>query len=311
MISSTDIDFEAYPLILASRRSELALVQTQLVRAQLSPLPSKILPLVTKGDEVLDRPLVEIGGKGVFIKALEAALLDGRADAAVHSMKDMETEIAPNTAIGAILPRGDRREALVGPYKSVDDLPLGAHIGTASVRRTALLGNLRPDLKIGLLRGNVNSRLARLESGEFDAIILAVAGLVRLGRTDGYQIIDEEILPVAVAQGALAVQVCVGTKRAEQVAALLSKLHCPDTASCVTAERALLAELDGSCRTPISAMADLTKDGSLKLSGTVLSIDGRQRFSGEMSAPRDDAIALGTALARQLLDKCGGRGFLT
>ncbi|MGB1473410.1 MAG: hydroxymethylbilane synthase, partial [Candidatus Puniceispirillaceae bacterium] len=205
--------FEDAPLVLASRKSQLAMVQTELVQSLLSPCRTEILGLSTKGDEVLDRPLVEVGGKGVFVKTLEAALLSGQADAAVHSMKDMETTIAEGTIIGAVLPREDRRDALVGPYADLDALPKGAHIGTASVRRSACLHHYRPDLRISLLRGNVNSRLARLEAGEFDAIILATAGLRRLNIHSGYQPLDEDVMPTAAAQGALAIQLRVGDAR--------------------------------------------------------------------------------------------------
>ena len=156
------------------------MAQTHEVCRSILPVPTEILGLSTSGDEVLDRPLVDVGGKGVFIKALEAALLDGRADAAVHSLKDMETNIAPGTEIAAVLPREDRGDALVGPYRTIDELPSGARIGTASVRRSAYLLHHRPDLEIALLRGNVNSRIARLAAGEFAAIILAMAGLNRL-----------------------------------------------------------------------------------------------------------------------------------
>ncbi len=301
--------FEHAPLILASRKSELAMIQTRFVQAQLS-CPSKIIGLSTKGDEILDRPLVDIGGKGVFIKTLEAALLSGQADAAVHSMKDMETSIAADTKIVAVLKREDRRDALVGPYQKIDDLPENAHVGTASVRRSALLRNIRPDLKISLLRGNVGSRLARLKAGEFDAIILAVAGLKRLGISTGYTALDEAVMPAAAAQGALAIQIRTGDARAKMTENMLSKLNCADTATCVQAERALLAGLDGSCRTPISAMANITKDQMLHLQGCILSEDGAQRFSADITGTTDIAEQLGQKLAEQLLRTCGGRSFL-
>ena len=310
MIDSSQTDFGRAPLILASRVSQLALAQTRQVRRALGPLPTEVLGLSTTGDEVLDRPLVEVGGKGVFIKTLEAALLDGRADAAVHSLKDMETQLASGTKIAVVLPREDRGDALVGPYSSLDDLPDGARIGTASVRRAALLRHYRPDLDIGLLRGNVNSRLRRLEAGEFDAIILAVAGLKRLQLDCSYTALDEQIMPAAAAQGAIAVQVALGGARAEAVETALSALNCVDTADCVTAERAVLAALDGSCRTPISAMADIDQAGRLFLRAAVLSADGQQKFTAEAEGSREEASALGTALGEMLLRDCGGRAFL-
>ena len=311
MMDSSQTDFRHAPLILASRESQLALAQTQQVRDALSAVPTEILGLSTTGDEVLDRPLVEVGGKGVFIKTLEAALLDGRADAAVHSLKDMETQLASGTKIAAVLPREVRGDALVGPYPSLDDLPDGAHIGTASVRRAALLRHYRPDLKIGLLRGNVNSRLRRLEAGEFDAIILAVAGLNRLQLDCAFTPLDEQIMPAAAAQGAIAVQVALGGARADAVQTALSALNCADTQTCVTAERAVLAALDGSCRTPISAMADLDQMGRLRVKAAVLSTDGQQKFTAEGEGSRDDAAAIGTALGEKLLQDCGGRAFLS
>ena len=310
MIDRSQTDFAQAPLVLASRVSQLALAQTQQVRRALGDIPSGVLGLSTTGDEVLDRPLVEVGGKGVFIKTLEAALLDGRADAAVHSLKDMETLLAPGTKIAAVLPREDRGDALVGPYKSLDELPDGAHIGTASVRRAALLRHYRPDLNIGLLRGNVNSRIARLDAGEFDAIILAVAGLNRLQLDCPFTRLDETIMPAAAAQGAIAVQIAVGEDRAEAVQAALAALNCAKTFDCVTAERAVLAALDGSCRTPISAMADIDGSGRLSVKTAVLSADGQQKFSAEADGRRDEAAAIGTALGEQLLRECGGRAFL-
>ena len=302
--------FKAAPLVLASRKSALAMEQTRAVQSLLAPCNTEILGLSTKGDEILDRPLVDVGGKGMFVKTLEAALLSGKADAAVHSMKDMETHIAEGTAISAVLPREDRRDALVGPFGSLDALPKGAHIGTASVRRSACLHHYRPDLRIGLLRGNVNSRLARLEAGEFDAIILAVAGLRRLGINEGYSLLDEEVMPAAAAQGALAVQVREGDARATAAASLIGQLNCPQTEICVRAERAMLAGLDGSCRTPISAMADLEIDGSLRLRGAVLSLDGRKCFRAEAHASKEEAASLGQSLAEELLLACGGSRFL-
>ena len=166
-------------------------------------------PVTTQGDRILDRPLIEAGGKGLFIKELERSILSGESDAAVHSMKDMETHFAPNTEIGAVLAREDRRDALVGPYCSLDELPKGARIGTASVRRSAILLNYRPDLKINLIRGNLNRRLDLLADGDYDALILAVAGIKRLGLDIDFTPIEANIMPSAVGQGALAVQIAV------------------------------------------------------------------------------------------------------
>ena len=244
MIDRSQTDLSTAPMVLASRKSKLAMAQTEEVRRSILPVPAEILGLSTTGDEVLDRPLVDVGGKGVFIKTLEAALLDGRADAAVHSLKDMETHIALGTEIAAVLPREDRGDALVGPYRTIDELPLGARIGTASVRRAACLRHHRPDLEIALLRGNVNTRIARLAEGEFAAIILAMAGLNRLELDCDYHRLDETIMPTAAAQGVIAVQIKSSGSRADAVRACLASAHCAETADCITAERAVLAALD-------------------------------------------------------------------
>ena len=310
MIDRSQIDLSTAPMVLASRKSKLAMAQTEEVRRSILPVPAEILGLSTKGDEVLDRPLVDVGGKGVFIKTLEAALLDGRADAAVHSLKDMETHIALGTEIAVVLPREDRGDALVGPYRTIDELPLGARIGTASVRRAAYLRHHRPDLEIALLRGNVNSRIARLAEGEFAAIILAMAGLNRLQLDCDYHRLDETIMPTAAAQGVIAVQIKSSGSRADAVRACLASAHCAETADCITAERAVLAALDGSCRTPISAMADLDAAGRLSLSAAVLSADGQQKFAAEAEGSREQAQQIGTELGQRLLQMCGGKAFL-
>ena len=303
-------NFDHQPVILASRASELAVRQARIVAQKLGTTPHKFITISTKGDEVLDQPLAEIGGKGLFVKALEAAIIKGEADVAIHSMKDMETSLAVGTKIAAVLPRADRRDALVGQYDCLNALPIEAEIGTASVRRAALLQHHRPDLKIKLLRGNLGTRLARLKAGEFDAIVLAVAGLQRLAIKTPYHILDETIMPPAPTQGVLAVQSADNGERADKITTLFTPLNCPDTADCVVAERALLAELDGSCRTPIAAMADLLDGGQLKLYGMILSSDGQQHFAREIVGAREEAQILGKKLAEQLLQDCGGRGFL-
>ena len=311
MNDCSQIDFSTAPLILASRKSNLAMAQTDEVRRAILPVPAEILGFSTTGDEVLDRPLVDVGGKGVFIKTLEAALLDGHADAAVHSLKDMETHIAPGTEIAAVLPREDRGDALVGPYRTIDELPLGARVGTASVRRAACLRHQRPDLEIALLRGNVNSRIARLDAGEFAAIILAMAGLNRLQCDCDFHRLDETIMPAAAAQGAIAVQITSSSnRRTDAIRACLAAVHCAQTADCITAERAVIAALDGSCRTPISAMAELDSVGRLSLSAAVFSADGQEKFAAEAEGSREQAQKIGTELGQRLLQMCGGKGFL-
>jgi len=310
MTSPTDI-FAARPLILGSRASALALAQADIVRDRLAPLPTDILSLTTRGDRILDRSLADAGGKGLFVKELERQLLDGNCDAAVHSMKDMETVLAEGTAIAAVLPREDRRDALVGLFNSLETLPDGAVVGTASVRRQALLRHHRPDLRIELLRGNVNTRLAALEAGRYDAIILAMAGLRRLALDVPHTPLDQTIMPPAAAQGALAIQVRDGDDdRARAVAAAITVLNCPQSLAEVTAERALLAHLDGSCHTPIAASATLHDNGDLHLDGMVLRPDGTAAHRASAAAPRDAAAALGQQLGARLLEDAGGRDFL-
>ena len=305
--------FDSEPIKLASRASQLAMVQAKMVCSALQPAAVEVRPVTTQGDRILDRPLIEAGGKGLFIKELERSILSGESDAAVHSMKDMETHFAPNTEIGAVLVREDRRDALVGPYRSLDDLPKGARIGTASVRRSAILLNYRPDLKINLIRGNLNRGLDLLAAGDYEAIILAVAGIKRLGVNTDFTPIEAEIMPSAVGQGALAVQIAVPeTKRAKVVKRLVGGLTCPKALAEVTAERALLEFLDGSCQTPISASATIDENGYLTLDGMILRPDGSEVVSpANESAPSDQASTLGSALGAELLGLAGGRDFLS
>ena len=303
--------FAARPLVLASRASALAVAQAEIVKDALRPLPTEILSLTTRGDQILDRSLADAGGKGLFVKELERRLLAGDCDAAVHSMKDMETSFADGTVIAAVLPREDRRDALVGGYESLEALPEGAVVGTASVRRKAILLHHRPDLRIELLRGNVNTRLAALADGRYDAIILAMAGLRRLQLDVPHMPIDPSIMPSAAAQGALSIQTreC-GTARSDAVFAACAALGCQQATTEVTAERALLAWLDGSCHTPISASASLAADGNLTLDGMILSPDGAAAHRGSLSGQAADAERLGRELGEQLLSAAGGRDFL-
>jgi hydroxymethylbilane synthase len=303
--------FDAAPLRLVSRASELAMAQAKTVCAALAPTAVTVRPITTSGDRILDRPLVDAGGKGLFIKELERSLLGGKADLAVHSMKDMEAHFAPFTEIGAVLAREDRCDALVGAYQSLDELPHAACIGTASVRRAAILLNHRSDLRIKLIRGNINRRLSLLETGKFDAIILAVAGIKRLGLDVAYSPIDQAIMPSAVAQGALAVQIRTPfDERSAAVKDVVSELSCSQSLTEVTAERALLAYLDGSCQTPIAASARLHGNHLLTLDGMILSKDGQVAHRFEMKAPAGDAEALGKAVGVKLLEMAGGRDFL-
>jgi hydroxymethylbilane synthase len=303
--------FDSRPLILGSRASALALAQADIVRDRLAPLATDILSLTTRGDRILDRSLADAGGKGLFVKELERQLLDGNCDAAVHSMKDMETVFADGTAIAAVLPREDRRDALIGPFGTIDSLPHGAVVGTASVRRRALLHHHRPDLRIELLRGNVNTRLAALAAGRYDAIILAMAGLRRLALDVPHTPLDPVVMPPAAAQGALAIQIRGGDDdRARAVAAAIAGLNCARAEAEVTAERAMLAHLDGSCHTPIAASATFDDNGALHLDGMVLRPDGTAAHRATGAAPPENAAALGRQLGARLLEAAGGRDFL-
>ena len=274
-------------------------------------MPIDLLKLTTSGDKILDRSLADAGGKGLFIKELESSLLRGDADAAVHSMKDMEASFASGTCVAAVLPREDRRDALVGPFSSLADLPQGAVIGTSSVRRRALLLHHRPDLEIRLLRGNVNTRIAAMREGRFDAIILAMAGLQRLGVDVPHSAISPDIMPPSAGQGALAIQARnADDSRSKAVVDAAASIGCAATTTEVTAERALLGRLDGSCHTPIAASATLQPDGRLHLDGMILSTDGSNAFRDSLTGVASDAVQIGVALANQLLGAAGGRDFL-
>jgi hydroxymethylbilane synthase len=293
-------------LRLGTRGSALALAQAAEVRARLAaahaalagPGAVETLAIRTTGDAVTDRPLAAAGGKGLFTKEIDAALLDGRIDLAAHSMKDMESHLAPGICIAAVLPREDPRDALLAPdARSIVGLARNARVGTSSVRRTAQLLALRPDLHIVPFRGNVNTRLAKFDAGAADAIVLAAAGLHRLGvaRADIAVLEPEEMLPSA-AQGAIAVA-C----RADDAAtrALLAALDDRASHLCVAAERALLFALDGSCRTPIGALARLDGD-RLALDGLVASHDGRTLFRARREGPAADGAAMGQDAGREL-----------
>ena len=303
--------FNQQPMILASRASSLAIAQVQIVADKLAPMPVDLLKLTTSGDRILDRSLADAGGKGLFIKELESSLLRGDADAAVHSMKDMEASFASGTCVAAVLPREDRRDALVGPFSSLADLPQGAVIGTSSVRRRALLLHHRPDLEIRLLRGNVNTRIAAMREGRFDAIIRAMAGLRRLGLDVPHSAISPDIMLPSAGQGALAIQARnADDSRSQAVIDAAATIGCAATTTEVTAERALLGRLDGSCHTPIAASATLQPDGRLHLDGMILSTDGSNVFRDSLTGVASDAVQIGVALADQLLGAAGGRDFL-
>jgi hydroxymethylbilane synthase len=301
-------------LRLGTRGSKLALTQTGLVRDALAQhLPAlaapdaiEIVAITTTGDTIQDRPLSEAGGKGLFVKEIEEALLSGRIDAAVHSMKDMPTAQPPGLVISAFLPREDARDVLIaGDVTRIADLRRGAVVGTAALRRKAQLLYRRPDLQIVTLRGNVDTRLAKRARGEVEATLLAMAGLNRLGLKVGTPVPEDEILP-AVGQGAVCIECRVDDAR---TIGWLAAINHAATATCVTAEHAMLAVLDGSCRTPIAGHAIFDKDGALYLRGLIAKPDGSELIATDRVGPASDAEAMGREAGEELKRR-GGPGFL-
>lgn len=290
-------------LRIATRRSPLALWQAEHVAARLTALHPglsvELVPMVTRGDKILDTPLARIGGKGLFVKELEEALLAGEADIAVHSMKDVPMAFPPGLALAVILQREDPLDAWVSSsYATIDELPQGARVGTASLRRHCQLAARRPDLQITSLRGNVGTRLAKLDGGEFDGIILAAAGLRRLALTSRIrQLLPAELSLPAVGQGAIGIE-CRSDDQVTQ--ALLAPLACVDSQDRVSAERALNRHLHGGCQVPIAAFAEL-QDDQLWLRALVGAVDGSMLVRAEGRAPRAEADALGVRVAEQLL----------
>ena len=296
-------------LRIATRKSPLALWQTEHVAVRLQQihptLEITLVPLSTRGDEQLDRSLAAIGGKGLFLKELELAMERGEADCAVHSLKDVPMELEPGFSLPAILARADSADAFISNhFDSIQALPMGAHVGTSSLRRRGQLLNLRPDLKVSDLRGNVNTRLAKLDDGQYDAIILACAGLQRFGMDARIRArLDvPEWLP-APAQGAIAIE-CLS--RAEDIAHVLSALDDTPTRICVEAERAANRALGGSCHLPIAALARL-EAGNLHVQGWVGDADSGEYVRAEARGAAADADALGQAVAAKLLDAGAGR----
>ena len=294
------------PLRIGTRGSPMALYQARLVRDRLRAAHPdlageemvELVTIRTTGDRVQTRLLAEIGGKGLFTKEIEEALLDRRIDLAVHSLKDMETVLPAGLTIGCVLPRDDPRDVLVSRDRvQLAELPPGARIGTASLRRRAQLLRRRGDLDIVPIRGNVGTRLAKLAAGEIDALVLALCGLERLGRAAATtEILDPEVMLPAVGQGALAIE-CRSADQALQQ--LLMPLNDPATAACVSAERAMLAALDGSCRTPIAGLARI-EDDHLDLQALLLSPDGSSERRDRISGAVADAAGLGAALGERL-----------
>jgi len=289
---------------IATRKSPLAMWQAEHVAAELKRahpgLEVELIGMSTQGDKILDTPLAKIGGKGLFIKELEQGMLEGSADIAVHSMKDVPVELPEGLHLAVIMKREDPRDAFVSnQYKSIDDLPKGAVVGTASLRRQSQLLETRPDLKIKTLRGNVNTRLRKLDDGEYDAIILASAGLIRLefeARITA-RIGPERSLP-AIGQGAVGIE-CRSDD--PEINALIAPLHDQNTAYCVSAERALNQRLNGGCQVPIAGYAML-ESGNLWLRGLVGEPDGSRIIRGEVEGSVEEAEEMGVGLAERLLE---------
>ncbi|MDF2418639.1 hydroxymethylbilane synthase [Acinetobacter beijerinckii] len=295
-------------LKIATRQSPLALWQAEHIRFCLNELypdlTVELVKFVTQGDKILDTPLAKIGGKGLFVKELEAALLDGRADLAVHSMKDVPMHLPENLSLAVICEREDPLDAFVSnQYSNFDELPLGAKVGTSSLRRKCQILQLRPDLEIIDLRGNVGTRLSKLDDGLYDAIILASAGLKRLGLADRIRhSLDPVVSLPAVGQGALGLE-C--RENDHELLALIQPLQHQETSICVRAERAFNAYLEGGCQVPIAGYATLV-NAQLKIEGRVGSVDGKTLLKETLEGSADEAEQLGEQLAQRLLAQGAG-----
>lgn len=295
---------------IATRKSDLALWQAHFVKTELerlhgSAVKVEILGFTTRGDKILDTPLAKIGGKGLFIKELETALLENRADIAVHSMKDVPMAFPHGLELAVICERGNPHDALVSNnYDSVEDLPPGARVGTCSLRRSCQLQARFPQLEIIDLRGNVNTRLAKLDSGHYDAIVLAAAGLIRLGLAERIaQQLDTDLSLPAGGQGAVGIECRVGDS---QTQTLLAPLQHRSSALRVVAERAVNERLQGGCQAPIACFAELEGD-VLQLRALVGSLDGTEILRERIEGPAENGAALGVEVAERLLSKGADR----
>ena len=294
---------------IATRKSPLALWQANEVSRQLKmyhpDLSVELVTMTTQGDKILDTPLAKIGGKGLFVKELEVGMLEGDADIAVHSMKDVPMAFPEGLHLSVVMERENPTDAFVSnTVASISELPLNAKVGTCSLRRQTQLKEARPDIEILDLRGNVNSRLAKLDNGDYDAIILASAGLIRLGFEDriAHNISTEDSLP-AIGQGAVGIE-CRSDD--DEINALLAPLNHKDTAIRLSAERAQNKRLNGGCQVPIGGFAELLDNNRMRLRGLIGFPDGSKIFRSEKEGSQDDAEALGVAVAEDLLSQGGG-----
>jgi hydroxymethylbilane synthase len=296
---------------IATRNSALALWQAEYVKAQLEhfhqDINVELVPMTTKGDILLDTPLAKVGGKGLFVKELEVAILENRADIAVHSMKDVPVDFPEGLGLEVICPREDPRDAFVSnTFSTLSDLPQGAVVGTSSLRRQCQLKAKRPDLEIHDLRGNVNTRLKKLDEGQYDAIILAAAGLIRLKMSDriAQYIEPEEMLP-ANGQGAVGIECRIDD---DTIKALLKPLECSTTRTRVLTERAMNKALEGGCQVPIASYSVISEDGKeVHLRGLVGAIDGSEIIESEITGPVEQGEMLGNTLAQELLSRGADR----
>ena len=294
-------------IVIGTRGSKLALWQADYVERRLrEEYPGLFVTqkrVTTKGDRILDVPLAKIGGKGLFTKELEEEMLSGEIDLAVHSLKDMPASVPEGLVIAAVTKRLDPGDALVSNrFSSFAELPPGARVGTSSLRRRAQLLCARPDLTMIDLRGNVNTRLRKLDEGEYDAIVLAVAGLKRLGFADRIrEVLPRDMLLPAVGQGALAIETRAGDQETRD---MLAFLRDDDTVCCAEAERSFLARVEGGCQVPVGVYATAEGDG-LKVEAVIASLDGQRFCRGDVKGARREAARLGNDLAEQLLDEGG------
>ncbi|BCG65614.1 MAG: hydroxymethylbilane synthase [Methyloprofundus sp.] len=293
---------------IATRQSPLALWQAEYVAERLEKthphITTELVKMVTKGDKILDAPLAKIGGKGLFVKELEQGMLDGIADIAVHSMKDVPVEFPEGLHLAVVLPREDPCDAFVSnKYQNIADLPTNARVGTSSLRRQCQIAERFPTLQILSLRGNVNTRLAKLDAGEYDAIILAAAGLKRLGFTNRItQLLDSYVSLPAIGQGAVGIECRIDDA---EMNALLAPLRDEDSTIRVRAERAMNARLNGGCQVPIAGFAEL-QNGKLFMRGLVGKPDGTVMYRAEMIGSLDQAEEIGRAVADELLASGAG-----
>jgi len=292
-------------LRIATRKSQLALWQADYVKDLLEQahpgLQVELVKMSTQGDKILDTPLAKVGGKGLFVKELETGLLEGDADIAVHSMKDVPVELPAGLHLPVICPREDPRDAFVSnTYQTLDELPEGARLGTSSLRRQAQIAAKRPDLQIISLRGNVNTRLQKLDDGEYDAIILAAAGLKRLGMADRIkECLDPSVSLPAIGQGAVGIECRNDDARVNN---LIAPLNDNKTHLRVAAERAMNHRLNGGCQVPIAGYAEFNQ-GLILLRGLVGSVDGKTLIQGEIAGPPENVEEMGTVLAEDLLSR--------